>query len=146
VKAAKGNEHYLLSCRECGFTHHIPRDCQVQSVAFSVHLPDARMQCVYGGAFTVTLSVGEFFSIEPVPASNKVLKASIVDNMKVLHRHIVSHCDPTFLVIKQSHNRSSHDYKRQPEGSNYVKYSKDGGMDLVGKIDVSKAEIPGVSW
>ena len=149
AKVAKSNEHYLLSCRECGFTHHIPRDCYVAPAAFSVDVDHVRMECVYGGVFTVTLTVGDFFTVAPAPAGSSgraTLHASIADNMKVLHGHILSHCDPVFLVIQQSPNRTTHEYKRQPEGPTYVKISKDRGVDVVGKIDASKAEIPGMSW
>jgi hypothetical protein len=66
--------------------------------------------------------------------------------MKVLHAHIVTHADPVFLLIRQTANRTDHEYKSQPEGSTYVSISKDRGVDVVGNIDASKAEIPGVSW
>ena len=145
ARVAKSNEHYVLSCRECGFNHHIPNDCFVNPAAFSVDVKHVRLQCVYGGAFTVTLGV-EDFTVAPTPESGAVLRASIADNMKVLNRHILSHCDPVFVIIQQSSNRTNHDYKRQPAGSTYVKVSGTRGADVVGKIDASKAEIPGVSW
>ena len=146
TRVAKSNEHYVLTCYECGFTHDIPKDCYVPPAAFSVDVDEVRMQCVYGGAFTVSLQVGDFFSVAPVPESGKVLHASIADNMKVLNGHILSHCDPVFLSVLQTPNRTEHRYARQPEGATYAKVTKAGGTDIVGSIDVSKAEIPGVSW
>jgi len=144
--AAGSNEHYVLACRDCGFTHSVPRDCNVPPTAFSVDVKAAKLQCVYGGVFQVTLDVGDFFTAARVPESGAVLRASIADNMKVLNDHILSHCDPVYLVIRQSENRTEHSYKRQPAGSTYVSVSKAHGTDIVGNIDVSKAEIPGVSW
>jgi hypothetical protein len=146
ARRAKSDEHYALKCRECDFTHDIPKDCVVAPAAFSVDVQDVRMQCVYGGAFTVTLGSKEFFTVAPVPRSGAVLHASIADNMKVLHAHVMSHCDPVFLSIRQTSNRTDHEYKRQPEGPTYVSISGERGVDIVGQIDVSKAEIPGVSW
>ena len=143
---AKADWHYLLSCRECGFTHNIPRDCNDPPAAFSVDADHVRIECVYGGVFTVTLTVGDFFTVAPVPASGAVLHASIAKNMKVLHGHIISHYDPVFLVIQQSPERTTHEYKKQQVGPTYVRFSKGGGVDVVGNIDASKAEIPGVSW
>jgi hypothetical protein len=145
-RAAKQNEHYLLKCRECDFTHAIPKDCIVPPAAFSTDVNDVRIQCVYGGAFTVTLGLKEFFTVAPVPEAGEVLHASIVDNMKILNAHIMSHVDPVFLLIRQTPNRTDHTYRSQPEGSTYVRISKQSGTDVVGNIDASKAEIPGVSW
>jgi hypothetical protein len=143
---AKATEHYVLKCMDCGFELHIPGATTLPSVAFSVDVSKVRMTCVYGGgAFTVTLGVHEFFTIATVPESGRVLHASIVDNIKPLHEHMLSHCDPLFLVIQQSRNQTTHEYKKQPEGDTYVKFSRTQGVDIVGNIDVSKAEIPGVS-
>jgi hypothetical protein len=146
AKVVESDGHYLLNCRECGFTHHIPRDCNIPPVAFFVDADRVRMMCVYGGAFMVTLGIADFFTVTPDTSFGKVLHASIGDNMKVLHSHILSHCDPVFLIIQQSPNSTTHEYKRQPVGSTFVKISKDHGVDIVGNIDPSKAEIPGVSW
>jgi len=143
---AKSNEHYMLKCVDCGFTHHIPRATTLPSVVFSVDVNEVKMVCVYGGgAFTVTLDVNEFFTITTVPDSGQVLNASISDNIKPLHNHMLSHCNPLFLIIQQSRNQTTHKYKKQPEGNTYVKFSREHGVDIVGNINVSKAEIPGVS-
>lgn len=143
---AKSNEHYMLKCIDCGFTYHIPRDVTDHTVAFSVDVDEVEMACIYGGgAFTVTLNVKEFFTITNVPESHQVLHVSIGDNMKALHSHILSHNDPLFLIIQQSSNRTTHQYRKHPEGNTYVKFSKEHGVDIVGNINVSKAEIPGVS-
>ena len=143
---ANATEHYVLKCMDCSFELHIPRSTTLPSVAFSVDVAKVKMACVYGGgAFTVTLGVHEFFTIATVPESGQVLHASIGDNIKPLHEHMLSHCDPLFLVIRQSRSQTTHEYKKQPEGNTYVRFSRDQGVDVVGNIDVSKAEIPGVS-
>jgi hypothetical protein len=153
-KAGAG-EHYIFTCIACEFSHHVPRDCSIVEggapLEYSVDVSAARMTCIYGPAghpnrFTVSLQVGDFFSARKVPESSQVLHASIADNMKLLHRHILSHCDPVFLIVRQTDNSTSHVYKRSPEGQTYVKCSANHGTDIVGKINVSRAEIPGVSW
>jgi hypothetical protein len=65
--------------------------------------------------------------------------------MRALHGHLLSHCDPLFLIIQQSSSQTRHEYKRRAEDGTYVKFSKGRGMDIVGEINLSKAEIPGVS-
>jgi hypothetical protein len=146
-RVAKSSEHYLLTCTACGFTHDIPRDCALPTGEFSVDVDEIKMTCVYGGgAFTVTLQLNEFFSITVAPESGEALRASIVDNMKPIHAHLLSHYDPLYLVIAQSRSRTTHRYTKLPEEKPYVKFSRERGRDIVGNIDVSKAEIPGVSW
>jgi hypothetical protein len=145
ARIANPNEHYMIKCRECDFTYHIPRDVADNTVAFSVDVGEVKMTCVYGRLFTVSLEVKEFFSITPVTESGLVLHVSIGDNMKPLHNHMLSHCDPLFLIIQQSNNQTMHKYRKQPEGNTYVKFSRTRGIDIVGNINVSKAEIPGVS-
>lgn len=145
ARRAHDDEHYVMRCRDCGFTHHIPKDCALPDVDFSVDPEAVRMTCLYGGVFTVSLSLAEFFDVEPTPASGNVLMASIGDNMRPLHEHLLTHCDPVFLVISQTPRSTSHVYRRQPEGNTYVRFSNSTGVDIVGPIDVSKAEIPGVS-
>jgi hypothetical protein len=142
---ASSNEHYLLKCKDCSYTFHIARDCSDPTFTYSVDPDAVKLACVYGGRFTVSLEVREFFAIATVPASGKVLEASIGPNMRVLHGHMLSHCDPLFLIIQQSSNRSTHVYKKQPEGATYVKFSQGRGIDIVGNINMSKAEVPGVS-
>jgi len=90
--------------------------------------------------------VKDFFSIKPVPNLKEVLHLSIQDNIIPLHHHMLSHYDPLFLIVKQTTNRTTHQYKRTPKGSTYVKYSRDHGFDIIGNIDVSKAEIPGATY
>jgi predicted Zn finger-like uncharacterized protein len=141
---AKSNEHYLFKCRDCGFAHHVPRDTSQGPVSFAVDPDRVKITCVYG-TFVVSLEAKDFFTMGAVPASGRVLEASIGPNMRALHDHILSHCDPLFLIIQQSPTETRHEYKKQPQGSSYVKFSKKHGVDIVGNIDVSKAEIPGVS-
>jgi len=139
--------HYVLKCRSCGFLHHIPADYEGSTVRYSVD-PDAlKMTCVYGGgAFTVTLTVKEFFAIEPSAASSQVLHASIGDNVKALHAHMLSHCDPLFMQVTQTRTSTHHTYTRaQPRATPFVQFSGAHGIDIVGDIDVRKAEIPGMS-
>jgi hypothetical protein len=150
ARAATADEHYILECLNCDFTHHIPSRAVDGPLNYSVDVDDVKLICVYGPSgypqqFTVTLQVKDFFRIKPVPQSGRVLRASIGDNINPLHSHILSHCDPLYLIIQQSSNRTTHEYKSRPEGQSYVKFSKDHGTDIVGSIDVSKAEIPGVS-
>jgi hypothetical protein len=111
---------------------------------------NAKLTCIYGGQFTVSLVVGEFFSSYLEASSGATLPAEIAANMKVLHQHILKHSDPLFLVIRQTPASTDHEYKRkQPDaGVPYVRYSNNGGTDFFGrdKVDVEKAEIPGLSW
>lgn len=143
---ATSDERYLLTCTNCGFTHRIAPDLRGDNFAWSVDVDEIRMICVWGGSFTVTLEVGEFFTITTVPNSGERSYASIQESMKALHNHLLSHCDPLFLNLGQYSNRTTHTYSKHHEGSRYVKYTKDHGADMIGNIDVSKAEIPGVSW
>lgn len=144
-KIAKSNEHYMLKCIDCDFTYHIPKDTSVTLTKYHVDTGEVKIVCVFGGKFTVSLEVKEFFTIEIVPESGRILHVSIADNMKPLHAHMLTHCDPLFLIIKQSQNQTIHKYKKQPEGNTYVRFTKDRGVDIVGNIDVAKAEIPGIS-
>lgn len=116
----------------------------------SVERDKSKLACVYG-RFTVTLAVGEFFTVEPVAASGQILNAQIVANMKVLHPHMLSHCDPLFLLIRQTPTFTVHEYKREQQdddGVPYIRYTRNHGTDFVGyeKVNVGKAEIPDVSW
>jgi hypothetical protein len=137
--------HYVLKCLRCGFTHHIPKEYQDNDTNYSVDTQLARLTCLYAGRFTVSLAVNEFFAIMPTPSSNEILEASIGGNMRKLHDHILSHCDPLFLIIRQSPSKTEHVYRSKPEGETYVRFSKAGGVDIVGNINIGKAEIPGVS-
>ena len=65
--------------------------------------------------------------------------------MDALHSHMLNHCDPLYLIIKQSQNKTTHKYSKRQEGNTFVKYTSEHGVDIVGDIDVNKAEIPGVS-
>ena len=138
-------ESYALKCRQCGFTHRIPKDCRDPDVSFFVTPAEVKLTCIYGGRFTVTLEVKDFFSLQRAPASGQVVQASIGPNMRPLHQHMLTHFDPLFLIIRQSPNQTTHTYKMQAEGSTYVKFSKTRGVDIVGNINVGKAEIPGIS-
>ena len=118
----------MLECIDCDFTHHIPRELINNTVKYSVDVDDVRLICVYGPSghprqFTGTLEVKDFFRITPVPEAGRVLRASIVDNIKPLHSHMLSHCDPLFLIIQQSSNRTAHQYKNRPDGNTYVTLS-----------------------
>jgi hypothetical protein len=140
ARRAKANEHYLLGCRACGSTHEVPSAYRDDTTDWSVDVGHVRLLCVFGGgAFTVTLGVEDFFTIKPVPMAAGVLHASIAKSMRVLNRHMLSHCDPVFLLIRQTSKRTDHDYKRQPEGETYVKVSASHGVDIIGNINVSKA-------
>jgi hypothetical protein len=145
-RAAKPGEHYVLECRTCDFTHDIPRATSFEIVDFDVYREIAAFQCTYASRFKVRLEVGDFFTMAAARGVISNRQASIVDNMKVLHPHIVSHCDPVYLLIEQSPDRTNHTYKHAPEGSIYVRYSAGQGTDVFGNIDPSKAEIPGISW
>lgn len=145
TRKATPDEHYVLTCSECDFTHEIPRDCSLPDVDFSVDPEAVEITCLYGGVFNVSLALKGLFTIAPTPATGAILKASIVDHMKPLHDHMLTHCDPLFLLIRQAPRSTQHTYSRQPAGSTFVRYSNTTGIDIVGGIDVSKAEIPGVS-
>jgi hypothetical protein len=65
--------------------------------------------------------------------------------MRALHGHMLSHCDPLFLVIQQTPSSTTHAYVARSQGSTYVRFSKTHGIDIVGNINLAKAQIPGVS-
>jgi hypothetical protein len=142
--------HYVFKCRTCDFKHRIPNAFKDDEMALSVEHGKAKVTCLYGGRFTVSLGVGEFFSSYLEASSGKTLQAGIAENMKALHPHMLKHCDPLFLVIRQTPTSTEHEYTRkQPEvGVPYVRYMKGGGTDFVGheRVNIGKAEIPGVSW
>lgn len=147
---AGSHEHYLLTCIDCDFSHHVPSNYTEGVREFSVDPHAGKIQCIYGPPggstrFTVTLDVNDFFSFAVVPESGQELHVDIGPNMKMLHPHMLSHCDPLFLMIEQSATRTDHTYKRAQEGANFVKFSAQQGVDIVGNINIAKAEIPGVS-
>jgi uncharacterized membrane protein YhaH (DUF805 family) len=144
-RTAEANEHYLLGCTGCDFVHHIPRDYVDGGVSYSVNINEVRLVYVYEGQFTATLGVGEFFEVMPVPTVGETLHPSLRDTMNVLHSHMLSHWDPLFLIIQQTWNTTSHDYRIRAAGQTYVRFSRDRGTEVIGNIDVSKAEIPGLS-
>jgi hypothetical protein len=141
----ESREHYELKCRECSFTHAIPMEFTDDTLAYVVDESETKITCLYGGRFTVTLKVADFFTIAKASAGGLELKASIVDNINPLHNHLMSHHDPLFLIIKQLPMETHHEYRKAEEGDTYVRFSKSGGVDVVGNIDLSKAEVPGVS-
>ena len=144
--ASRSKGHYVLKCINCDFAYHIPNDFADNEVKYSVNTEQVKIACVYG-QFTVSLALKEFFAIAPVESSGQVLQASISPNLQTLHPHMLSHCDPLFLIIRQSSTSTTHEYKRQlTQGDvTYVRFRRDRGIDIVGNIDVAKAEVPGVS-
>jgi lysophospholipase len=149
--AGVATEHCVLECRICGFKHHVPNAFADDRITFSVEHGKGKLTCIFGGQFTVNLTVGEFFrSYLERSESGGFLHLGIVDNMKVLHPHMLEHADPLFLVIRQTPVSTEHEYtRRQPnEGVPYVRYSRSHGTDFVGfkKVNIAKAEVPGVSW
>ena len=91
TRPARVDDHYVLECIDCGFTHHIPSESVSSSVKYSVDMGEVKMICVFGGEVTVTLEVKDFFSIKPVPQSRQVLHTSISNNMVPLHSHMLLH-------------------------------------------------------
>jgi hypothetical protein len=138
-------EHYVLKCCQCDFRHHIPKDSSLPNIDFSVDLDEIKLSCLFGGVFTVTLKLKDFFTIETMPNKNEVLHLSIQDNLQVLHPHLLSHIDPLYLIVQQRPNLTTHEYSRKPVGSSYVRYTKKGHK-MVGRINVKQAEIPGETW
>jgi len=65
-------QHYVLKCRSCDFTHHVPKDFADNQMTFSVESDKAQLTCLYG-RFTVSLAVGEFFTVESVPGSHPLV-------------------------------------------------------------------------
>ena len=138
--------HYALKCRECGFTHEIPHYYNEEGIKWVVDEAEVEITCVYGERFTVVLEAKEFFELVSQPAERDTLLLSIGDNMGVLHEHLTSHRDPLYLAIRQAPDQTRHEYTaKAPEDAPYVGFSRTGGIDIVGDIDPSKAEIPGVS-
>ena len=135
--------HYILRCKECGEVIHIPADTN-KGFIYGFNPKKVRLYCVYG-AFTVNLDVNEFFDADVSPPTNRTLHASIVDNMKVIHRHLLTHNDPLYLTVTQTANSTTHKYDKKPV-KNHVKYTKPGNVEIIGSINKSKAEIPGISW
>jgi uncharacterized membrane protein YhaH (DUF805 family) len=138
--------HYVLICKKCGERFHIPQNTALSSGRY-VFVPEmCLMFCEYGDTFTVGLEMSGFFDVETVPSSGQILKASITDTMNMIHPHLIKHYSPLYLEIKQFPKATEHRYALEipdVKHGGYVKYS-DGGMDVVGNIDVSKAEIPPV--
>jgi hypothetical protein len=140
---AKSDEHYILKCKDCGFVHHIPGYYKENLIEFIVNPDDVRIICIYGnGQFTVTLEVKEFFDIDILPATNMLLKASIGDNIKELHKHMKSHNDSLFLNIDQNARHTWHIYSKQANGKSFMKFAKNRGVDIIGEINLSKVEMP----
>lgn len=123
-------------------------------MTFAVDHGNAKLTCVYKtntGPFTTSLAVGECFSSYLAPSSGETLHASIAANMKILHPHMLSHLDQLFLLIKQTPKSTEHQYQgKKPDdlGVPYVRYTRNHGSDFVGheKVNIGKAEVPGVSW
>ena len=86
-------QHYILSCKICDFTHHVPDSFADNQMKFSVDRETAKLTGVYG-TFTVSLEVGEFVEVKSTPSSGQVLRGEIAANMKVLHSNMLWHCDP----------------------------------------------------
>ena len=142
--ASVSQEHYELRCRDCDFAHPIPTALRGETVEFSVDEGAVRLSAVYGGRFTVTLTVGSFFTIVKQPSAGLSLEASIGGHMPALHQHLMTHHDPLFLLIRQTEGRTDHEFASEPAGPAYVRYSRADGTDVVGPIDIAKAEIPGL--
>jgi hypothetical protein len=145
IHPATDDEHYVLRCKACDFEHHIPAVFSDANSRYSVNPGDVTITCLYGGVFTVSLQVDDFFDISPAPTAGHVLAASIALNMNPLHDHMLTHISPIYLVIEQGSNYTRHKYRKEPEGTAFVEFSRDHGINIVGDIDISKAEIPGVS-
>ncbi len=127
---------YVLTCRECGWARGIPR-------TYSVSPDEGR---IAGGMGDSCLEVIEFFSITAVPTSGEqVPRKWIGPNMwvdgwvKLLHVHMLSHCDPLFQMRAAS---GGFRYKKQPEGNDYCKFSG-GGREAAGDLDIV-GESPGI--
>jgi uncharacterized membrane protein YhaH (DUF805 family) len=142
----ENKQHYVLVCKKCGERFHIPQNTALPSGRY-VFVPEmCLMFCEYGDTFTVGLETSGFFDVETVPSSGQILKASITDTINMIHPHLIKHYSPLYLEIKQFPKATEHRYALEVpdvKHGGYVKYS-DGGMDVVGDIDVSKAEIPPV--
>lgn len=145
-----GNPHYVLTCKTCGKQIALPKQAATQMMRYQCNPDTGLFACMYGGVFICSVSgLLEFYTISEAPADGRVLHASIVDNMKQIHRDLAAHFDPLYLVIKQTQVKSEHTYTLvQPDGLSYIRYSA-SGMDMVNgpvPINPDKAEIPGVSW
>jgi len=140
------DQHYELRCRECPFTHGIPDRYSDAVLDYSVDPRAVKIVCRFGGRFTVTLKMKDFFTIALVPAEGvHQYLAGIADNINPIHKHLMTHHDALFLNIKQKPTETHHEFSKEPKGRTFVRYQRGGGIDIVGDINVGKAEIPGVS-
>jgi hypothetical protein len=147
---ARGNEHYVLQCKECDFTYHIPRDRSESNFSYFVDLDRVKISCVYGPhadarKLVISLTVKDFFTITTSAEPGKGVHAAVGKNIEPLHDHMILHHDPLFLEILQYSYQTDHIYNKEPQGRTYIRFSKTQGTDIVGNVDVSKAYIPGVS-
>jgi len=141
-----GSSHYVLHSRNGGENIHVPSVFTTPQMSYTFDPGTVTMTCVYGGAYTVTLRLSDFYDATISDASGEILYASVSDTMKLVHKHLADSCNPLYLAIRQTSNRTEHEYLMDVTcHATYVRFSSHG-TDIVGDIDVQKAEIPGISW
>lgn len=161
-KAKKGkyalpeNGHYILICKECGKKIHIPAHIEHQGLVCDFDPKKIRLTCDFGGQYTNILDgMGWFFDVGVSEPENQILYADLKDNMQLIHRHISLHHDVFYLMISQGIADCYYGYaKNKPNDCLTYRNSQVEGLDKLLKtiymngrrFDLSKAEIPGVSW
>lgn len=160
AKAAKyalpENGHYVLKCKECGEEIHIPAHIEYEGLIFDFDPKRIKLTCDYSGQNTLILDgMGWFFDIGVSEVANQILSADFKNNFQLIHRHISAHRDVFYLMISQGEANCYYCYAKANPGSclTYRKGRIEGLDELLNTVymdgrrfDLSKAEIPGVSW
>lgn len=150
------NGHYVLKCKECSGEIHIPAHIEHEGLVFDFDPKRGKLTCAYEGQYTYILDgVLWFFDVGVSEPANQTLHASFRDNMQLIHRHISVHHDTFYLMVSQGETSGYYCYaKYKPNDCLTYRNGRVEGLDelletvsIAGRrFDLSKAEIPGVSW
>jgi hypothetical protein len=150
------NGHYILICKECGEIIHIPAHIEHQGLVCDFDPKKIRLTCDFDGQYTNILDgMGWFFNVGVSEPENQILYAGLKDNMQLIHQHISLHHDVFYLMISQGISDCYYGYaKNKPNDCLTYRNGQVEGLDKLLKtiymngrrFDLSKAEIPGVSW
>jgi hypothetical protein len=127
-KVAKGDvgmavvpDKFLLRCRSCAYAQLIPSD-------YSVDVDEVTVKGKYLSQLALTVEIKEFFLVTPVPDLRT--RGHRQFDLKQLHIHMLSHCDPLFLMLSDSEDFSAFKYKSHAEENDYAQFSGEGNHGL----------------
>jgi len=149
------NGHFVLICKECGERIHIPAHIEHQGLVCDFDPKKVKLTCDYGQYTNILDGMGWFFDVGVSEPANQTLYAGVRDNMRLIHRHISLHHDVFYLSVAQGVNNCWYCYaKYKPNDCLTYRNGQVEGMDKLLKtvymdgrrFDLSKVEIPGVSW